>query len=399
MPDGPAFLDSPLLEDAHRFAAEAYARREHGEGALEHALAVARLLKDAGCRAELVAAGLLHDVLEDTNVSPDQLRARFGQEIADLVGTVTENEAIASYELQKAGLRGQVAECGRDSATIFAADKVARLRSMASTGERPRAGKLDHYGKTLELLASRYPDLPYLDELRDELAKLSDPPASVAHEQRVVNTTDGAQVAIRPITPSDADSLADAYEKLSDSSRRRRFLAAPPRLSPEDLRYLTEIDGRRHDALVAIDPRTAELVGEARFVRDPDRRDTAEVAVVVVDEWQSRGVGTALLTELTQRARRHGLRRYKAIVSADNHAVLEALARLGGETSEKPAGTAADGEIELEFDFPAEGLSERLRAALGWAAGGAAEPAGADRPADGRRLTGLIRSGSAALDP
>jgi GNAT superfamily N-acetyltransferase len=100
-------------------------------------------------------------------------------------------------------------------------------------------------------------------------------------------------------------------------------------------------------------------------VREPDRRDTAEVAVVVVDAWQSRGVGTALLTGLTRRARAQGLRRYKAIVSADNHAVLEALERLGGEGT-----TTTDGQVELEFDFPSEGVSERLLATLGWAARG-----------------------------
>ena len=328
------------------------------------------LLTDAGCRVELVAAGLLHDVLEDTNVTPEQLRARVRS--GDRGSGRDRDRERRDRDIRAA--ESGAPRTGRRVWARFRGDLRGRQgRTAAIAGEERRPaprGKLDHYRKTLELLASRYPDLPYLDELRDELAKLSDPPASVAHEQRVVNTKDGAQVAIRPITPSDAGILADAYEKLSDSSRRRRFLAAPPRLSPEDLRYLTEIDGRRHDALVAIDPRTAELVGEARFVRDPDRRDTAEVAVVVVDDWQSRGVGTALLTELTQRARRHGLRRYKAIVSADNHAVLEALAKLGAETTEKPAGTAADGEIELEFDFPAEGLSERLRAALGWAAGG-----------------------------
>jgi hypothetical protein len=71
------------------------------------------------------------------------------------------------------------------------------------------------------------------------------------------------------------------------------------------------------------------------------------------------------LTELTKRARRQGLRRYAAIVSTDNDIVLEALARLGGEPT--PAG---DGQVTLEFDFPPEGLSERLLTALAWSARG-----------------------------
>jgi RimJ/RimL family protein N-acetyltransferase len=365
MPDPPAFLDSPLLQHAYRDAAEAYRPCKDGDARLDHAISVARLLAKARCGEELIAAGLLHDVFEDTGVTPDQLRERFGQQIADLVGSVTENDAIGDYVLRKAALRGQVAETGRDAATIFAADKLARLQGLAAAGERPKPEKLLHYRKTVALLASGYPDLPFLDELHDELAKAGAPPPGVAHEQRMVNTRDGAPIAIRPITPSDAELLAHAYEQLGDDSRRRRFLAAPARLSAEDLRYLTDVDGQRHDALVAIDPATGGLVGEARFVREPGRRDTAEVAVVVVDAWQGRGVGTALLTELTKRAREHGLRRYKAIVSADNHAVLEALAKLGGEAT-----NSADDQIELELDFPSEGLPERLVATLGWAARG-----------------------------
>jgi GNAT superfamily N-acetyltransferase len=100
-------------------------------------------------------------------------------------------------------------------------------------------------------------------------------------------------------------------------------------------------------------------------VRESGRTDTAEVAAVVVDDWQGRGVATALLTELTRRARARGLSRYKAIVAADNRAVLEALAKLGG----RPTG-GADGQVELEFDLPSADLSERLLGALRWAGRG-----------------------------
>ena len=86
----------------------------------------------------------------------------------------------------------------------------------------------------------------------------------------------------------------------------------------------------------------------------------------MVDDRQRQGIATALLEELTRRAQEHGLSRYKAIVSADNDIVLEALAsRVNGETT-----ATEDGQLELEFDFPADGLSERLVAALGWAGRG-----------------------------
>ena len=190
--------------------------------------------------------------------------------------------------------------------------------------------------------------------------------SSADPEQQVFPAQDGSRLILRQITPSDASLLASAYERLSDESRRRRFVVAPAHLAPEDLIYLTDVDGRRHDALVAIDEATGELVGEARYVREPGRRDTAEVAVMVVDDRQGQGIGTALLMELTRRARLQGLRRYKALVAADNHAVLDALAsRVDGTTT-----AAEDGQLELEFDFPAEGLSVRLVAALGSAARG-----------------------------
>jgi RimJ/RimL family protein N-acetyltransferase len=379
----PPFLDTPLLQDAFRFAAEAYGRRTHADADIDHAIAVARLVGRAGQPEDVVAAALLHDVLEDTETDHTDLRARFGDEIADLVGALTENKAIAGYARRKAALRGQVVEAGRDAATIFAADKLARLRSFEAQEDPPPQPKLAHYRRTLELLSERYPDLPFVDELRERLDELE---RRVDPDQQVVEARDGARMLLRRITPADGDALAQVYERLSPQSRERRFTSAPAHLTTEDLQYLTDVDGRRHDALVALDLETGELVGEARYVREPDRRDTGEVAVLVADEWQRRGIATALLTELTKRARRQGLRRYTALVATDNRVVLDALASRGSEAT----GTEA-GQATLEFEFPAEGLSERLpeplQAALSWSARGRL------------RLLGMIARGLGQLSP
>jgi hypothetical protein len=98
----------------------------------------------------------------------------------------------------------------------------------------------------------------------------------------------------------------------------------------------------------------------ARYVRIPGDRESAEVAVVVVDEWHNRGLGTALLDRLTDRARENGITRYTAIVSEDNDVVLSALERAGAERTND----GGDGEIEFVFDVPAEGIGDRLAAAL-----------------------------------
>ena len=176
---------------------------------------------------------------------------------------------------------------------------------------------------------------------------------------------DGSQVLIRAIGPDDKRLVAAAYDRLSEESRRRRFLAAPARLTNEDLRYLTEVDHRRHEALIALDPKTGELVGDARYVRLPGQRKTAELGALVVDDWQGRGIATALLGELTRRARANGISRYTAVVAADNRLVLEVLERNGARR------TGAGGrEVDLEIELPSEELPRSLRGALRWAAEG-----------------------------
>jgi GNAT superfamily N-acetyltransferase len=95
-------------------------------------------------------------------------------------------------------------------------------------------------------------------------------------------------------------------------------------------------------------------------VRTPGDRESAEVAVVVVDDRQNEGIGTALLDRLTQHARGNGIKRYTALVSQDNDIVVNALERAGAETT----GTTGEGETEFSLDLPSEGLGERLRSAL-----------------------------------
>jgi RimJ/RimL family protein N-acetyltransferase len=163
---------------------------------------------------------------------------------------------------------------------------------------------------------------------------------------------------IRPIEPGDKALVKAFYHDLSDLSKRLRFLVPTNEISDEDLAYLTDVDHRRHEALVALDG--DRMIGVARYVRVPRDRESAEVALVVADDKQNQGVGTALLNSLTERARENGIVRYTAVVSPDNDIVLGALDRAGATRT----GTSADGEVELAVDLPSEGLGERLREAL-----------------------------------
>jgi GNAT superfamily N-acetyltransferase len=164
---------------------------------------------------------------------------------------------------------------------------------------------------------------------------------------------------IRPIEPDDKGLVRTFYHELSDRSRRLRFLVPTSEISDEDLEYLTDVDHRRHEAVMALEG--DRMVGVARYVRTPGQRESAEVAVVVVDDRQGEGIGTTLLDDLTKRARENGITRYTALVSRDNDIVLGAIERAGAEN----LGVTGDGdEIEFALDLPAEGLGDRLREAL-----------------------------------
>jgi len=143
--------------------------------------------------------------------------------------------------------------------------------------------------------------------------------------------SDGTRVAIRPVEPGDKPRLEAAIARLSSESIRRRFLAAKPSLSAAELRYLTEIDGFNHIALVAVLQHDRErIVGVARCVRLEPGAETAEFAIVVGDALQGKGLGTTLASALADAACAVGIRRFAATVLADNSAVQHMMEGFGG---------------------------------------------------------------------
>jgi RimJ/RimL family protein N-acetyltransferase len=171
---------------------------------------------------------------------------------------------------------------------------------------------------------------------------------------------DGAQIEIRPIGPDDREELAAGMRRLSPESRYRRFFTPASELSETQLTYLTEVDHHDHEALVALDPETGHGIGVARFVRSPADAETAEVAVAVADSWQGRGVATALLDRLSERARTEGVRRFSADILAENRPMLELIGELGdAHVIERDRGTVA-----VVVDLPPEGIGAALREAL-----------------------------------
>jgi RimJ/RimL family protein N-acetyltransferase len=133
---------------------------------------------------------------------------------------------------------------------------------------------------------------------------------------------DGTRILVRPIEPGDKARLSAALGRLSRETIRRRFFAAKPGFTSGELRYLTEVDGRNHLALVALPAEDPDsIIAVARCVRLADSADTAEFAIVVGDAYQGRGLGTLLARELAGAARAAGIRRFAATMLSDNDAI------------------------------------------------------------------------------
>lgn len=179
VPEEPRFPEfargSELLQTAYRYAYDAHhgpARQEGGTD-IEHPVAVAALLSAAGFEDDVVAAALLHDVVEDTALQNEDILESFGRRIPALVEVMTEYEAIPDYEHRKAEHRKRVLAAGYEPAAIYLADKLARVRRYTELGEPVEARRLQHYRQTVDLFEADGDRLPFISELRNELPRLA----------------------------------------------------------------------------------------------------------------------------------------------------------------------------------------------------------------------------------
>jgi hypothetical protein len=177
----------PQTERAIRYAERMHSGQQRADGTpfILHPREVAALLYDAGASDCLVAAGVMHDLVEKTDATASDLRRRFGLRITELVLAVSDDDRIAGYAKRKAALRQQVSDAGEEALTLFAADKLSKLRelrreaSVDSAGygasgrvRELRARRVKHYQRSLALLEERLAGSPLVRALRDELASL-----------------------------------------------------------------------------------------------------------------------------------------------------------------------------------------------------------------------------------
>jgi acetyltransferase len=146
--------------------------------------------------------------------------------------------------------------------------------------------------------------------------------------------SDGSLVHLRPLFGEDEAEFLRGFAALSRESRYRRFLDSMPKLSPEQVAYLTHVDGKDHVAWVVgyYDPDGAERgAAVARSIREHEDPQIAEFAIAVADDWQGRGVGRLLTETLARVVWDEGIRRWRATMLADNTAVQHCLLRIAHE--------------------------------------------------------------------
>ena len=180
----------------------------------------------------------------------------------------------------------------------------------------------------------------------------------------VITLDNGLRVLVRPAGPDDRDRLREGLTKTSAASRYLRFLRAIEFLTDHEIDYLLNLDYHDHFAwgALAVDQPGEPGLGIARYVRDKNDPESAEAAVMVIDEAQNLGIGTLLIRLLAESAQEHGIRRFTAYVSAENRSVIDGMKETGADLEYED--THVKVSVDLPFRdelFPGSILRETLR--------------------------------------
>jgi (p)ppGpp synthase/HD superfamily hydrolase len=178
--------DLPLARDAVAFASERHAgqhRQADGADFVLHPIEVAALLERSGYPDHVVAAAVLHDVLEDTDAERADLEARFGADVADLVALVSDDPSIEDEERRKDDVRERVRRVGGFASVVYAADKISKVRELrslihAGVDRSETDAKLERHRRSLAMLEQAIPGSRLVEVLRFEIEALDQLPPS-----------------------------------------------------------------------------------------------------------------------------------------------------------------------------------------------------------------------------
>jgi (p)ppGpp synthase/HD superfamily hydrolase len=170
----------PVVREAVEWAARMHAdqRRAHDRAPFVlHPLEVASLLNGRGFDDEVLAAGILHDIVENTTATVADVASRFGERVAEIVAAVSEDPSIEDYDARKAALRDRARAGGIAARAVYAADKLAKARELRSQAavdpsvlsNEQNTLRLEHYEQSLAMLVEAGDDQPMVDQLAFEL--------------------------------------------------------------------------------------------------------------------------------------------------------------------------------------------------------------------------------------
>ncbi|GAA2584672.1 GNAT family N-acetyltransferase [Actinomadura fulvescens] len=169
--------------------------------------------------------------------------------------------------------------------------------------------------------------------------------------------TDGGTAHLRPVRSDDAELLRAFYARLSPESIYYRFFSPRPQLTEREIEHFTTVDYDRRVALIATIGDS--MVAVVRYDQLPDRPGTAEVAFLVEDAHQGRGLGAVLLEHIAAAARERGLHRFVASVLPDNRRMTRVFREAGYRAEQR----FEDGVIELVLDLEPTETSVEVMAA------------------------------------
>jgi acetyltransferase len=170
---------------------------------------------------------------------------------------------------------------------------------------------------------------------------------------------DNTLVFLREIRADDKERLVEGMRCLSEESIRRRFLGPKPSLSTAELRYLTEVDGHDHYAIVAFEAGNEDHIrAVARYVRLADDPGAAEAAITVCDQLQGRGLGSLLARRITDAARERGIDRITATISSENRPALKLMRKIDERLKSQPVGSSVTEMVARLPMASAEDLGE-----------------------------------------
>jgi RimJ/RimL family protein N-acetyltransferase len=173
--------------------------------------------------------------------------------------------------------------------------------------------------RTQLIQAAKAQKYVYADQIEFDTEKVSYP-QELEHYDTL---KDGTEIFFRPVKPTDETALSEMLYSLSASSVQMRYMAHTVNFPHKDVQHLTNIDYSQDISIVGIVPGVSgeQVVAIAQYYLDP-KTGAAEVAFLVQDEWQQKGLGTFLLAYLTQIAKQRGVKRFYAKVLASNKPML-----------------------------------------------------------------------------